>query len=559
MSALISNENGLTVGIYNAVLDKLARDAPGAGQETDASLVKFQQEGTGSVPQRVAKKLLSLPKTISDFSESLAQASVAVQLAAEATKYAPEVPVTSFENRFGADVMPMGIAHNRATGRVHNPRAQFSARTFGQETMQHWFGRFAGASNKNTGDQQIRRIVISGPSTVSGVGAVYAKPDLLLEDLAETQGYSNVGVINRGQPGKATFDWLNLYLDGDLAANPDLLILQWAVNDPYFGRTVEQSIDYMRQGLARIRAVRPVSNLSIIVMTPAPMNDVEKSRTEVHAEQINAGLRQVAADFDCAFFDTYGYFQNAHSAAGLWMDSDTSNSQVGRAIHPHDVFYEHIWGRLATELVFPGWGLNWRVNGFRNRSAGDTQTLRKGGDLPASYLAGIEFSRMADTTGTAAGAPYDGVAYTLKQADGVTLQFSVPLNNGVSGTGISARIAFDNAWTDWYGESRDGAASLSGGWTNIGGEFARFTHQLTLEGRTTLNGVLKAGATADGTVVFQLPSGHRPTATEILVIASENGTCRLRIGVDGYAKLYGFGAGGTYISLGGASFKCGNA
>lgn len=547
---------GFTAGQVNTALGYTAADQ--AKIVSGATPVGFTSDGTGSVLRTVRAKLLEMRKSIFDYGAGASDTAntQAVPLAGEAVKYPGEVRVLGYDNRFGADLVPTGAAHNRTSGRVYNPRQQFLARTFGQETLQHWFSTFYGASNKNNGDSTIRRIVISGDSTTFGVGATYGTPATLLEDLAEARGFTNVGIVNRGQSGKATFDWVNTYLAGDLAANPNLLILRWGANDPYFGRTPEQFITDLRQGLTTIRASKSAAQLSVLLMTPTSMNDVEKGRTEVWSEQIGPAIRQAAQDFQCAFIDSYGFFQNSHDAAGVWMDKDTTFYAPGRAIHPYDVLYEHLCGTIA-DMIYPNWGTDWRTNAVRNCSAGDIATLKTGAELPSAYLSGIGMHRLAAAVGTPNGNPYDGVAFTFKQADGVAMQISVPRLDAQSGTGMSMRIGFNNTWSEWYGGVSAGASLLAGGWSNIGGGFAPFTYSLTLEGRNVLNGVIAAGTKTDGTILFQMPNGHRPTATEILLVATENGTCKLQVGVDGFARIFGFGSGGNYISLSGVSYKCG--
>ena len=175
------------------------------------------------------------------------------------------------------------------------------------------------------------------------------------------------------------------------------------------------------------------------------------------------------------------------------MDKDTTFNPAGRAIHPHDVFYEHIFGRLAAELVFPAWGTGWITNNFRNPSAGDTASLKTGEELPSSYFSGIGFYRMAEGTGSANGGPFNGVAYTFKQADGAALQFCVPLVGVTAGSGITARIGFNNQWSDWYGMKRAGAALLVGGWHNVGAPFADFSYRLMMEGDLSLSGLIAVG------------------------------------------------------------------
>jgi lysophospholipase L1-like esterase len=535
-----------------------SQQVAGYSEDSGSSQIGFIQSGAGAVGLTVQEELrdrLSV-KQFGAKGDGITDDTASINPASVVKGDVSEYVVTAFPDVHGRDLMPGGVAHNHTSGRVYNPQQQQTLPAFGKETLQHWFDKFAGSSTKNSGDTTIRSIVISGDSTTYGVGATYGTPTSLLEDAAEQRGYTNVGVINRGQSGKATFDWISTYLDGDLAANPDLLILRWGANDPYFGRTVDDFISDLRTGLARVRAAKDVGQLSILLMTPTSMNDVEKGRTQVWSERIGPAIRQAARDFQCAFIDTYSQLQNSHDAAGIWMDSDTSFHTPGRAIHPHDIMYEHIVG-LICDTIFPNYGLNWKVNSIRNQSAGDAPTEKEGTEPPETYFSGITMHRLAVLAGTPDGRPYNGIGMMLKQADGAGLRISFPLLDGSSGSGISMQLCWQNKWSAWYGGTNNGASILQSGWANTGGAFQQFIYQLTLEGRVCLNGVINAGTTTDGTIICVLPTGFRPRANEILLVASENATCRLLIDVNGVIKIYGFGSGGGYISLSGVSFRAG--
>jgi hypothetical protein len=565
-SQIVNDKNGLQIyyarnsddySISNSLTSFITSLASSVG----SSLVGFIQSGVGAVLRTVQAELRDrvTVKQFGAVGDGVTDDTASVPNASVVRGYAKEYLVTAYGDNYGRDLMPDGVAHDHVLGRVFNPRQQFGMAMFGQECLQHWYDKFVGASNKNSGDTTIRSIVISGDSTTYGIGATYGTPAALLEDLAEARGYTNVGVINRGQSGKATFDWVSTYLAGDLAANPDLLVLRWGANDPFFGRTVDQFIADLRSGLATCRASKTVAQMSILLMTPSSMNDVEKGRTELWSERIGPAIRQAARDYQCAFIDTYALFQNSHDAAGIWMDSDTSFHTPGRAIHPHDVLYEHIVGAMA-EMVYPAYGTNWKANSVRNTSGGDTQAKKTGSEAPSTYFSGIGMHRMADGTGTVDGAPFDGAAFTFKQADGLTVQYSIPIADGVKGSGITARLGWNGSWSVWYGGTVTGAtasALLVNGWANTGGAFQPFTYQMTLEGRVCLNGVINKGTVTDGTTLFTLSSGYRPRNTEILLIATELGTCRLTIDTSGVAKIFSFGAGGNYIALQGVSYRVG--
>lgn len=479
--------------------------------------------------------------------------SATAAVAAAAKEYLREYVATAHSNPRGANLTPDGFIHNTTLGRVYNPPLQRMAMSFGQEYLHYWFTCFDVAANQNNGDTTIRAVVLSGDSTTYGVGSTKATPATILDDAAEARGYTNVGVINHGQSGKATFDWIATHLAGDLAATPDLLILRWGANDPFFGRTADQFLADLRTGLATIRASRDVSELSVLLCTPNSMNNVEMGADQAFFEQINQGVRQAARDYQCAFLDIYNLLQASHDGVNVWMDGISFSGGPNRAVHPGDTMYEHIAGYIA-EMIYPDWGRDWKANSVRNTSGGDALALRESSDLPVEYFSGIGMHRMGSTGGTAAGGPYNGAAYTFKQADGVALQISVPLLGGGRGPGVSMRMAWANAWGIWLGQEIAGSALLVNGWTATSG-VKNFTYQTAVEGRVILNGNITAGTTADGTILATLPAGYRPHEDEVFVVGTGAATmCRIRIGTDGTIKLYSW-PGGTYLCFGGLSFR----
>lgn len=460
--------------------------------------------------------------------------------------------VTAYNNPFGHNVTPDGVAEHATTKRVFNPSKHRYMHTFGAEVMQHWFNLFAGNSNTVTsGDGYIKNIIISGDSVTYGYGNTAAGvPATILDILAGRRGYKNVQVINRGQSGKACFQWLTDYLAGDLALNPDLLILGWGDNDFGLGRTPDQLLADYRTGLATIRASKTPAQLSIILRTPTSMTDPINNRTGFQIERIIEGFKQLARDFQCGFVDVYSICQNSHDAAGVWMDNIS-----GGAVHPLDVMQEHIWGAIA-DLALPDRGSAWQNNGFYNWSSAISSHVRAGADGPDTFFSGITFARTSG--GSSAGAPYDGICVMWKQTDSAGVQWSYPLYGITAGYGLSARLAFNNSFGPWLGSTNTvgtggGAPAFQNSWTQQPSA-PTVSYYLTLEGAVTLQGAAKAGTTTDLTTVFTLPNGYRPSLQVVCVVATDIGIGRVIIQTDGQVKVYGVGAC-SYIYLNGVQFK----
>jgi hypothetical protein len=145
-----------------------------------------------------------------------------------------------------------------------------------------------------------------------------------------------------------------------------------------------------------------------------------------------------------------------------------------------------------------------------------------------------------------------------KQTDSAGVEWSYPLYGVTSGYGISARLAFNNAWGPWLGATNTvgtggSAPAFQNGWTQQPSA-PIVSYFLTLEGAVTLQGAAKAGTTTDLTTVFTLPNGFRPSLQVVCVVATDIGVGRVIIQTDGQVKVYGVGAC-SYIYLNGVTFK----
>lgn len=488
---------------------------------------------------------------------------VANQVVADLDVQLYESVITTFTGGTQGDVSETALLHNRTTGRVANPKITEKLPCFGVEFLQHWFDLFVGDNETIAGDTSSKVLVITGDSTTFGVGGTYATPENIFTEAALNNGYMNVGVVNRGQSGSTAEQWRDSYLAGDLALNPDLLVMRWGANDPFFKDTstdalrkqgVVETLAIIRDAVATARATRNVSQMSMVLCTPGPMNDVEMGRDEVYFERLNAGLRQIALDYQCAFVDTYAMCQAAHGAAGIWMDSSDSDGDPGtpaRAIHPHDVMYEHQIGFIAN-YVMPRHGIGWLVNNFRNSSLG--RVVRDGTDPATEFKAGIDLDRMSSNS------PYNGVSMNIRQADGGIVQLNYPMN-GLSGStytkgAFAARTRFNGATSEWFGVAQDITSLLQNGWVTLTGGYGALKMHLSLDGLVTLTGTLSSGTTANGTLLCTLPVGYRPKATEIIPCQTNAQICEVRVKTTGAVELWNLGTP-TYLVING-SFVVGN-
>lgn len=195
------------------------------------------------------------------------------------------------------------------------------------------------------------KMVFSGDSTTEG-GGTGATGDYIISTAMLSQGTAKghkLTSVNAGHSGASSLDWITTYLTGDLASAPDLYVVRWGLNDPFYGLTITDFENNLISALTTCRAAYTVAQMSIVVMVPNTANDLPNGRDATWLKQVREVARRVAKDFLCTFIDTYSWWPDSEHAAGLWMD-DTFGD--GRAIHPKNVM--NAW--IVTEMsryIFP--------------------------------------------------------------------------------------------------------------------------------------------------------------------------------------------------------------
>ena len=96
--------------------------------------------------------------------------------------------------------------------------------------------------------------------------------------------------------------------------------------------------------------------------------------------------------------------------------------------------------------------------------------------------------------------------------------------------------------------------TLQNSWVAFGGGFQSPQATLTAEGLVVIEGLIKSGTTTANTTLTTLPSGYRPAAPQLFIVATSSGTCRIQVGSDGTVVCHN-AADATYTSLSGITFR----
>lgn len=224
---------------------------------------------------------------------------------------------------------------------------------FGRDNLAAFFAaqvraRAAGSSVK---------IHIVGDSKVAGVGVQDGyRIDQLLP--LTSNGHPIVATYS-GFSGENSNFWASEAANVLSAhADADLLIVNFGTNEHVKTsqggpQNLYQTIANHRAAISMVRAARPISAMSILLLGQTPCNNWQSSfdQTTDFMVRVNAALKELAISCNCAFFETTTLFERAHSEAG-WMDQAASPQFGGGNVHPAAPFNLSLVGELGRRL-FP--------------------------------------------------------------------------------------------------------------------------------------------------------------------------------------------------------------
>ncbi|MGI2031939.1 SGNH/GDSL hydrolase family protein [Rhizobium panacihumi] len=382
-------------------------------------------------------------------------------------------------------------------------------------------------------------IRIFGDSTATD-GYGNTKPGRVIGDALRARGIPNHVIHNHAVAGTTWADLNALpYAGGNNAA----LIFKYAVNDPGLGVTYKQAADVLRANmdakLTAQRAAAGISVQSIILMGPNSTSDSPNKRDERWYEMVRNVYVEMARKHQCAYFDTYGQFQDSRGAAGIWMDDPYGD---GRAIHPASEMNSWVWGAMVDEFFGVGATNQYAVNTVGNYGSA-TQNLSPADPLSA-YEDAVTVIRAYN------GWPMDGFLVTHKNVDSGGFQqlfdydYYGKVMTRVWRTDISV-------WSPWTGQ--DVSVPKQGTWADAGAPYSPLIARRDAAARVHLSGLITGGNAAAGQAVALLPDGFRPRNNEQFLVLSVSNFVGIMIAPSGVISLQ-TAASATALSLSGISF-----
>lgn len=389
--------------------------------------------------------------------------------------------------------------------------------SYGQEYLYRIYKRF------ELGQQA--QVFLHGDSTVSGGNGESPafSTGTLVSTLLASAGL-DCNVINRGVGGTS---WYQMNAIPDLSATSDLLIIKYGINDggtPGAGDRLANFAAAMRSKLAEIRAnaFGGIHNLSIILVGPNSTNDTQHNRDAVWYEKLQGIYLQAARDFQCAYFDTYGYMIDVKNAAGYSMDNPFGN---GQGVHPMNTMQAWIWGKVIDTYFSNSMIEEYKNNVFTNipSSSGSPNVAT----ALINYRRGVTIYRAKTTDGW----PLDSAVVTVRSADDVGYQTVFGFGTSSKSMRRTWNIS-TSAWNQWTGQAVGLAPASS--WVATAVPSAT----ISADGMVNISAYLTGGTTTTGTQILTgLPVAFRPAVEKRFAVANDNGslTC---VGVSSSGNIF---------------------
>lgn len=420
---------------------------------------------------------------------------------------------------------------------------------FGEEYLWGFHKQVLDSSNTNTS-----KFIWSGDSTTAGSNVGTYTPNYIGQIVCGKLGLAKSTHINSGHSGEAATDWVDTYVDADIAAHSDMnvYVTRWGINDGSAHGDVATYIAAMDGGLTKLRAFKGVEALTIVVVSPNSTYDNPNNRGTAWYEAAIPELRKLCRKHMATFIDIYSIWQDARQGAlpGVprWMDDPYGD---GRGIHPDAALALQIGVRVTEMIVAPVmWGQGFATNQF---TSSDPDSFRPSEAVPPSgYGRGISLwtVRVSD------GWPLNGKLKVWRNGTKVIQELHATSDDGTADIKLASPRATrygdatSGTFTTWYGLPT--TPLLLNSWAVTAGRTPKYTHKDS--GLCSLMGTVEGGA--DGEVIFNLPAAMRPSAPRTFTVAASVGNGTIVVMDNG--DVIPYKNAGTFVNLDGVVWSAGD-
>jgi len=180
------------------------------------------------------------------------------------------------------------------------------------------------------------RILIRGSSIAAGFGVKKGYPEILVEKI----GSPDIEIINRSRYRETSFDGVWSFDEDILSYNPDILILNFGIDDAF--HPVYRS-EFQENHVQMIRRTRKMFDSKIMLATSHTFDDpYEMDAVNIYYHS----LKIVAKDLDCELIPVHlfwaGYlYENNLKSSDLTLTDTRYLNEAG-----HKIFAQAISGHI---------------------------------------------------------------------------------------------------------------------------------------------------------------------------------------------------------------------
>ena len=176
---------------------------------------------------------------------------------------------------------------------------------------------------------ELNRIAFVGDSITAGVGVKSPKTDrysTVATRLLQSR-FPNLTEINLGRSGQALCQQRPNYAESEvLAQNPDAVVIQWGVNDQYWGFSVTEFATKYEQLVSTLRSAK--AQMPIVLTTP--IADFRWSENQdAWISQAGVAIQEIAVRHRCHVADTHRALDHQRS---FYSDSIHPNNAGAEAM-----------------------------------------------------------------------------------------------------------------------------------------------------------------------------------------------------------------------------------
>jgi len=180
---------------------------------------------------------------------------------------------------------------------------------------------------KKASDSAITRIAFLGDSITEGVGVNEKARDRYASVATRLLAGKHPGIteINLGKSGRALCQQEAGYSESVLKQNPDAVVIQWGVNDQYWGFSVAEFAARYDALVAALRAAKP--RMPIVIMTV--IADFRwPENPDAWIGEANIALQEIAARYRCHLADTHRALDHQKAFYDDQVHPNTAGAEV---------------------------------------------------------------------------------------------------------------------------------------------------------------------------------------------------------------------------------------